>query len=140
VSKAARALASARARGRSGRPEGGPYGAAVCELSRSDEPSEPTPGERLIYALGQLFRQWHDRATLTPPQEVDVEGVAKMLGIWGEVEFAQDGDDEDEPVWYLHLPAEVLVIDPREDFPWRLLGDFEWAEEQQRKEFWRYFH
>jgi hypothetical protein len=81
----------------------------VCEWPTTDEPAEPTPGERLLYALGQLFKQWHVRATLTPPHEVDVEAVAKMLGVWGAVEFAQNADDEDEPTWYLHLPGEVLV-------------------------------
>jgi hypothetical protein len=106
----------------------------------TDNPYEPTPGERLLYALGQLFKQWHVRATLTPPQEVDVEAVAGMLGIAGDVEYVQDGEAEDEEVRYLHLPSEVLVIDPRQEFPWRLLYDFEWADEQERKEFWRYLH
>jgi len=124
----------------SGQPQAQPYLAGVCEWPTTDEPGEPTPGERLLYALGQLFKQWHVRATLTPPHEVDVEAVAKMLGVWGEVEFAQDGEDEDEPVWYLHLPGEVLVIDRREEFPWRLLADWEWAQELEVKEFWRYFH
>jgi len=124
----------------SGRLLSGPYLAAVCEWPAIEEPGEPTPGERLLYALGQLFKQWHVRATLTPPHEVDVEAVAKMLGVWTEVEFIQDGEDEDRPAQYLHLPSEVLVIDPREEFPWRLLADFEWAQEQERKEFWRYFH
>jgi hypothetical protein len=72
----------------SGRPRGEPYLAAVCEWPGTDEPGEPTPGERLLYALGQLFKQWRVRSTLTPPQEVDVEAVARMLGVWGEVEFA----------------------------------------------------
>jgi len=125
----------------SGRPQSEPYLAAVCEWPTPDEPGEPTPGERLLYALGQLFKQWHVRATLTPPDEVDVVEVAKMLGIWGEVEFVQDGEDEDKLAQYLHFAREVLVIDPRrEEFPWRLLTDFEWASEQQVKEFWRYFH
>ncbi len=109
--------------------------------ARTDNPGEPTPGERLLYALGQLFKQWHVRASLTPPHEVDVEAVAKMLGIWADVEFIQDGEDEDEPALYLHLPHEVLVVDSRRpEFPWRLLADFEWAQEQEVKEFWRYFH
>ena len=112
----------------------------MCEWPASDESSEPTPGERLLYALGQLFKQWHVRATLTPPHEVDVGAVAEMLGVLADIEYVQNGEAEDEPALYLHFPSEVLVIDPREDFPWRLLGDFEWAEEQQLKEFWRYFH
>jgi len=116
---------------------GGPYLAAVCEWPGNDEPGEPTPGERLIYALGQLFKQWHVRASLTPPHEVDVEAVARMLGVWGEVEFIQD--DEDEPAQYLHFPEEVVVIDCREEYPWRLLTPFEWAEEMECNELWRYF-
>lgn len=118
----------------------GSYLAAVREGSTPDWPGEPTPGERLLYALGQLYKQWHRRSTLTPPHEVDVEAVARMLGIWPEVEFLQDGEDEEEPAQYLHLPGEVLVIDSRREFPWQLLSDSEWAHEQERKEFWRYFH
>ena len=112
----------------------------MCEWPETHEPGEPTPGERLLYALGQLFKQWHVRATLTPPHEVDVIAVAKMLGVWGDVEFVQNGEAEDEPARYMHFPSEVLVVDPRKEFPWRLLADFEWAQEQEVKEFWRYFH
>jgi hypothetical protein len=67
----------------------------VGQWPTTDKRGEPTPGERLLYALGQLYRQWYIRATLTPPGKVDVEAVAKMLGVWGEVEFVQDGEDED---------------------------------------------
>ena len=108
------------------------------ECSGPDTRDAPTPGERLFYALGQLYRQYRVRATLTPPQEVDVEAVAKMLGIWTEVEFVQEGDDENEE--YLHLPAEVLFIDRRQAFPWQLMDPIEWAKELEHKEFWRYFH
>ncbi len=103
-----------------------------------DSREEPTPGERLLYALGQLYKQWHVRATLTPPHEVDVEAIARMLGVWTEVEFVQVGEDADEE--YLHLPTEVLLIDRRQAFPWQLMDPFEWAIELERKEFWRYFH
>jgi hypothetical protein len=104
----------------------------------SEDHIEPTPGERLLYALGQLHRQWRARATLTPPDEVDVEAVAKMLGIWSEVEFVQDGDGGGEPSRHLHFASEVLVIDHRCGFPWTLLDVWEWARRQEAREFWRY--
>ncbi len=110
----------------------------MSECPGADARDEPTPGERLLYALGQLYRQYRVRATLTRPQEVDVVAIARMLGIWTEVEFVQDGEDEDEE--YVHLPAEVLLIDRRQEFPWQLMDPFEWAREVERKEFWRYFH
>ena len=110
------------------------------EWPRTDRPGEPTPGERLLYALGQLFKQWHIRATLTPPDEVDVEAVAKMLDVWSDVEFVQDGEGGDEPVRHLHFPSEVLVVDRRREFPWQLLDVWEWAARQETGDFWRYFH
>jgi hypothetical protein len=110
----------------------------VSERPRTDTRGEPTPGERLLYALGQLYRQYRVRATLTPPCEVDVEAVARMLAIWSDVEFIQQGEDEGEE--YLHLPAEVLLIDRRQAFPWQLMDPFEWARELELKDFWRYWH
>ncbi len=105
---------------------------------RTSGRGQPTPGERLLYALGQLYRQWRVRATLTPPGEVDVMAVAKMLDVWRDVEFVQD--DDDEPTQHVHFAGEVLIIDCRREFPWQLLSDFEWAREQETRDFWRYFH
>ena len=93
-----------------------------------------------MYALGQLHKQWRVRATLTPPDEVDVEALARMIGVWGEVEFVQDGDDEGEPALHLHFADEVLTVDRRREFPWQLLDVWEWARKQEVREFWRYFH
>jgi hypothetical protein len=100
----------------------------------------PTPGERLLYALGQLYRQWSVRATLTPPDEVDVEAVARMLGVWTDIEFIQDGDSEGdgEGARHLHFAGEVLTIDRYREFPWTLLDVWEWARVQEAREFWRY--
>ncbi len=100
---------------------------------------QPTPGERLLYALGQLHKQWHVRATLTPPDEVDVVAVAKMLDVWRDVEFVQD-EDVEERQQHFHFPSEVLVVDRCQEFPWRLLDVWEWARGQEMSEFWRYFH
>lgn len=97
-----------------------------------------TPGGRLLYALGQLHKQWQVRATLTPPGEVDVEAVARMLGVWGDVEFAQDEEGGDRPALHLHFAGEVLTVDRRREFPWLLLDVWEWARWQEEREFWRY--
>lgn len=108
---------------------------------RTSGRGQPTPGERLLYALGQLYRQWRVRATLTPPNEVDVASVAKMLDVWRDVEFVQDEDEEEEErQQHFHFPSEVLIVDRRQEFPWQLLSDFEWAERQEVRDFWRYFH
>jgi hypothetical protein len=99
---------------------------------------EVTPGERLMYALGQLHKQWLVRATLTLPDEVDVEAVARMLGVWGDVEFVQDGEGEGDGEQCIHFPCEVLLIDRRREFPRTLLDVWEWARGQETREFWRY--
>lgn len=101
--------------------------------------AEPTPGERLLYVLGQIFRRWHAGTGLTSPKEVDIEDLARMLGVWSEVEFAQT-DATRKHLGCLHFPTEVLVIDRTREFPWRLLSVWEWAREQELDEFWTYFH
>jgi hypothetical protein len=111
----------------------------VRQRPTTSDRGELTPGERLLYALGQLHRQWHVRATLTPPGEVDIEAVARMLGVWTDVEFVQEGG-EDGGEQYIHFAGEVLTVDRRREFPWTLLDMWEWAREQETSEFWRYFH
>ena len=100
--------------------------------------TEPTPGERLFYALGQIYRRWHTGKALVCPWRLDVEELARLLGLWSEVEFAQD--ETTENVTYLHFPTEVLVIDRGQQFPWRLLDTWEWALEQEWGEAWRQSH
>lgn len=100
---------------------------------------EVNPGERLLYALAQLHRQWGIRATLTPPGEVDVEAVARMLGVWTDIEFIQDeGGNEGDEKQFIHFAGEVLAVDRRREFPWMLLDVWEWARKQETREFWRY--
>jgi hypothetical protein len=111
----------------------------VSERPSKDTRSEPTPGERLLYALGQLYRRWRRGLEgSVPPYRIDVEAVAKFLGVWADVEFVQE--DEDAPTQYLHFPTEVLLIDQRQEFPWQLLTDWEWGKEQEYAEFWRNHH
>jgi hypothetical protein len=118
------------------------------KITDATDATDTTPGERMLYALGQMHRRWRAGTKgAVPPHRVNVEAVARIIGAWGEVEFIQGADSEDERSarraeerFYIHFPSEVIVFDPRCDFPWLLLGVFEWAERQEVREFWRYFH
>jgi len=87
-----------------------------------DEP-EPTPGERLLYALGQLYRRWHDGGLFIRPADFDIDELAVTIGVHRDIELVTD-----EP-WgtSYHFAGEVLVADPDEAFPWRLMKLDEWA-------------
>jgi hypothetical protein len=102
----------------------------VNDREVSEEVSEPTPGERLIYVLGQLYRRWHAGTGPTAPCEVDIEALARILGVWPEVEFVQE--DRRGNLVRLHLPTEVFVVERANDFPWRLLNVWEWGLEQEQ--------
>jgi hypothetical protein len=88
------------------------------------------PGERLFFALGQLYSRWSTGRSPTHPREIDVEDLARILGVWNEVEFVQEAAS-DKRLLRLHFPGEVLVIDRERVFPWRLLDAWEWASEQE---------
>lgn len=105
----------------------------------ADDVRAESPGERLLYTLGQIYRRWHTGKSLVCPWSVDVEELARILGLWSEVEFSQE-DETAKGIVYLHFPTEVLVIDCSQQFPWRLLDTWEWATEQEHKEFWAFFH
>lgn len=96
---------------------------------------EPTPGERLFYTLGQVYSRWHTGKALVCPWSLDVEELARLLGLWSDVEFAQE--DENGKLCCLHFPSDVLVIETAQRFPWRLLDVWEWAAEQERADAWR---
>jgi hypothetical protein len=64
----------------------------------------------------------------------DIETVARVVGVWSEVEHFQEGEGHDEGVLFLHLPSEVLVIDCLQEFPWKLLDAREWARRQERRD------
>ena len=87
----------------------------------------PTPGERLLYALGQLY--WRSRAgeLHVHPQDFDIENVARIIGVWRDVEFVQD----DAAGVAYHFPAEVLCVAPEFAFPWYLLHVWAWAAERE---------
>lgn len=92
---------------------------------RNDE-APPTPGERLLYALGQLHRLHRRRRLPFDPRAFDLQDLARVIGVAGEVEFIT----EDRDGTNCHFADEVLHVHPEQPFPWRLLSVWEWAAEQ----------
>lgn len=50
-----------------------------------------TPGERLFYALGQLYRLWRQGALDVAPIDFDIRDLARIIGVAGDIEFISDG-------------------------------------------------
>jgi hypothetical protein len=104
------------------------FGAAFgdAHAARGDDAS-PTPGERLLYALGQLYRLHKHRRLLIQPSDFDIEDLACVIGVADELEFVI----EDRNGNHYHFPSEVLRVRPEGRFPWQLLTVWEWAAEQR---------
>jgi hypothetical protein len=83
----------------------------------------PTPGERLLYALGQLYLSWHRGRTAVEPRDLDVEDLARIIGVTRDIELVTDSPFGRS----FHFPSEVLLVNDREPFPWRLLDLQPWA-------------
>jgi hypothetical protein len=92
----------------------------------------PTPGERLLYVLGQLYRLYRKGEFAIHPNDFDIEDLARIIGVLPEIEFVQ----ENLLGHHYHFGAQVLHADPVQIFPWRLLGTWEWAAEQEFNSFW----
>jgi len=89
-----------------------------------------TPGERLLYTLGQLFLLWHRGELDVAPRDFDVEDLARIIGVARDIEFTSDG-----PLGRsFHMPGEALVLDRAAEFPWRLLSDEAWAASEEAAE------
>ena len=98
----------------------------------ADPPAEDpalAPGERLFYALGQLYKLWRRDQLGVHPLDFDVWDLASIIGVRGDVEFVS----EDGLGARYHFPGEVLVIErhPDTDFPWLLLDTWDWAAAQK---------
>jgi len=97
-----------------------------------EQVTDSTPGERLLYALGQHYRRWRSGVEdAVPPHRIDIGAVARMRWVCAHIEYVQGGEHEEKGVVFLHLPSDVLVIDYRREFPWRLLSVEEWGERQE---------
>jgi hypothetical protein len=66
------------------------------------------------------------------PSTFAIEDLVLILGLAGELEFVT----EDRHGQHFHFPREVLYVNLAKPFPWRLLGVWEWAAEQEANAFW----
>lgn len=99
-------------------PDGLPEGDDDDELE-----VEPTSAERLFYALGQLYRRWHNGELPVRPQDFDVRELARTIGVSRDIEMVSA---ERYGIAY-HFAWEVLVVLPDERFPWRIWDVEQWA-------------
>lgn len=83
----------------------------------------PTPGERLLYSLGQLYALWYRGELDVAPQDFDVEDLARIIGVARDIELVSDGEFGRS----YHFAGEVLLVDDERQFPWRLLDVKAWA-------------
>jgi hypothetical protein len=92
----------------------------------------PTPGERVLFALAQLYRLHRTGKLPVHPSAFDVEDLARIVGVGDDYEFAT----EDQLGQHFHFSDEVLSSDPSQLFPWRLRTIWEWAAEQELNALW----
>ncbi len=88
-----------------------------------DEEPAPTPAERLLYALGQLYRRWHRGELSVLPHDFDVLELARIIGVGRDVEMVTEYTHGTA----FHFEGEVLVVLPDRTFPWAVWSVEEWA-------------
>lgn len=91
-----------------------------------------TPGERVLFAFGQLYRLHRAGVLRVHPRALSVTDVARIIGVADAIEFSS----EDRQGEHHHFGAEVIHVDLTQRFPWRLLGTWEWAAEREINSFW----
>jgi hypothetical protein len=105
-------------------------------FSQDDDPEpQPTPAERLLYALGQLYRRWHNGELPVRPHDFDVWELATTIGVKRDIEMVVE---HPHAVAY-HFPGEVLVM-TNDRFPWAILNIETWSAwcdlEELSQDFW----
>jgi hypothetical protein len=100
--------------------------------SRDEVPS--SPGERVFYALGQLYRLHLAKRLPVHPGTVSIGDLASVLGLGDALEFSS----EDAFGQHHHFPGEVIYVNPAEAdaFPWRLMSVETWASQQEFNSLW----
>lgn len=58
-----------------------------AQLTADEKPI--TPGERLLYALGQLAALWKRGELPVPPAAFDADDVARIIGVSQDIEFVR---------------------------------------------------
>ena len=85
--------------------------------------ASPSPGERLLFILGQLFRLSRNGELAVPPRLFDVQELARLIGVTTDIELITESAHGTS----IHFAGEVLVVDTRQAFPWQLYTLDEWV-------------
>ena len=94
----------------------------------------PSPGERLLHALGQLHRLYLCGRLPAHPSAFPIEDLARIVGVWPELEFIVTDDVGSR----YHFPGEVLFVSADQPATVRLLSTFEFAAELDLDGWWRH--
>ena len=104
-----------------------PTVSGVSPLAADPTPfeAEPpiTPGERLLFALGQLYRLWRAGELDVAPGDFDIDDLARIIGVARDIEFVTSHPHGRA----YHFDSEVLTVQSAEEFPWTLLDLDTWA-------------
>jgi len=90
----------------------------------------PSPGERLLYVLGQMYRLHHQGESAVEPAKFDVSDLAVIIGVVRDIEFITESESGGGRSFHFSTD-EVLVVDLSQQFPWTLLTAEEWAWSQE---------
>lgn len=94
------------------------------DLPEDEDPEpDPTPAERLLYALGQLYRRWHNGELPVCPHDFHVGELARTIGVSRDIDMAS----EESYGTAFYFSGEVLVVLPMEKFPWAIWTVEHWA-------------
>jgi hypothetical protein len=92
-----------------------------------------TPGERLLHALGQLYRLHLCGRLPAHPSEFGVEDLARIAGVWTDLELVVADADGTR----YHFAGEVLCVSTQQPAMVRLLSVLEFVAEQDFNAWWQ---
>lgn len=96
---------------------------AECSYCSRVSGDDGTPAERLLYALGQLYRLHRAGELPVEPRDFDVLDLARIIGVSRHIEFVAESSQGTS----YHFAREVLVLDRAAEFPWKVLDQVTWA-------------
>lgn len=99
---------------------------------RPTDSAPPSPGERLLYTLGQLYRRFKRGQLATPPGDIGVWDIAGIIGVQRDIEFIS----EDFTGTHLHFADAVLSVNRGADFPWQLKDMWDWGLAREMDDLW----
>ena len=100
-----------------------PGRATQNDAGENHDEREPSPAERLFFALGQLYRRWYRGKLPVRPCDFDVMELARTIGVSRDIDMVTEALHGTA----LHFENEIIVAMPNRDFPWAVMATAEWA-------------